>query len=287
MKQWIFDILTGTLGKVIGRHNLVRYGNFLSRAGRLDFPNGLTNNGETLVQRVVLDSDETYTKVIVDCGANVGEWTYQLFKESELKDNNFEMDVYSFEPSAYTYRELVSTIKNIENSRNIRFFPINKALSSSIGEANLAISNPGGGTNSLVHTENIVDLEMEQVPLTTLDSFVKQNNITQISLLKIDAEGHDPDVIKGAEMLIANQNIGVIQFEYNWRWIFGNNFLRDVFMNLSENGYHLGKVTPRGIQFFPRYSVELETFVESNYIACTDEWVDKFPVVDYWKSSNE
>jgi FkbM family methyltransferase len=283
----MFNILTGTLGKVIGRHNLVRYGNFISRAGRLDFPNGLTNNGETLVQRVVLGTKEVTPKVIVDCGANIGEWTYQLCRESELKDNNFEMDIYSFEPSAYTYRKLVSTIKNIGDKENIRFSPVNKALSSRIGEANLAIANPGAGTNSLVYTENIQNQKMESVHLTTLDYFVEQNNISHISLLKIDAEGHDPDVIKGAERLIANQNIGVIQFEYNWRWIFGNNFLRNVFMNLSENGYHLGKVTPKGIQFFPRYSIELETFVESNYIACTDEWVDKFPVVDYWKSNSE
>jgi FkbM family methyltransferase len=283
----MFNILTGTLGKVIGRHNLVRYGNFISRAGRLDFPNGLTNNGETLVQRVVLGAKEVTPKVIVDCGANIGEWTYQLCRESELKDNNFEMDIYSFEPSAYTYRKLVSTIKSIGDKENIRFSPVNKALSSRIGEANLAIANPGAGTNSLVYTENIQNQKMESVHLTTLDYFVEQNNISHISLLKIDAEGHDPDVIKGAERLIANQNIGVIQFEYNWRWIFGNNFLRNVFMNLSENGYHLGKVTPKGIQFFPRYSIELETFVESNYIACTDEWVDKFPVVDYWKSNSE
>ena len=287
MKELIFNILTGTLGKVIGRHNLVRYGNFISRAGRLDFPNSLTNNGETLVQRVVLEVEEVNPKVVVDCGANIGEWTYQLFRESELKDNNFEMDIYSFEPSAYTYKELVSTIKNIDGNKNIRFSPVNKALSSRIGEANLAIANPGGGTNSLVHTENIQNQTMESVHLTTLDYFVEENNISHISLLKIDVEGHDPDVIKGAERLIANQNIGVIQFEYNWRWIFGNNFLRNVFMNLSENGYHIGKVTPKGIQFFPRYSIELETFVESNYIACTEEWVDKFPLVDYWKSNNE
>lgn len=283
----MFNILTGTLGKVIGRHNLVRYGNFMSRAGRLDFPNDLINNGETLVQRVVLGAKEVTPKVVVDCGANTGEWTYQLCRESELKDNNFEMNIYSFEPSAYTYRKLVSTIKNIGEKKYIRFSPVNKALSSRIGEANLAIVNPGGGTNSLVYTENIQNQKMESVQLTTLDYFVEQNNISHISLLKIDAEGHDPDVIKGAERLIANQNIGVIQFEYNWRWIFGNNFLRNVFMNLSENGYHLGKVTPKGIQFFPRYSIELETFVESNYIACTNEWVDKFPVVDYWKSNSE
>ena len=78
MKQWLFNILTGTLGKVIGRHNLVRYGNFLSRAGRLDFPNSLTDNGETLVQRVVLGEREVTPMVVVDCGANMGEWTYQL-----------------------------------------------------------------------------------------------------------------------------------------------------------------------------------------------------------------
>ena len=63
-----------------------------------------------------------------------------------------------------------------------------------------------------------------------------------------------------------------------------NQFLRNVFKELSQQGYHIGKVTPKGIQFFPEYHIDLETFVEGNYIACLSVWVEKFPKADYWKS---
>lgn len=284
MKLWVFNIIAGALGKIIGRNNLVRYGNFLSRAGRLDFPNGLTNNGELLVQSVALGGSLESPIIVVDCGANKGEWSDELCKQAASENDLGNIEIYSFEPSKFTYKKLLMTVKNIDVKENIKIFPINKALSSNSGEGQLSITHPGAGTNSLVQTGTAATDSMENVELLTLDDFTEKNNLSHISLLKIDAEGHDPDVIKGAENLISNQKIGIIQFEYNWRWIFSNQFLRDVFTDLSRHGYHIGKVTPKGIQFFPEYHIDLETFVEGNYIACLSTWVDKFPEVDYWKS---
>lgn len=283
MKQWFFNIIAGVLGKAIGRNNLVRYGNFISRAGRLDFPNGLKNNGELLVQKVALSGSEEIPIIIVDCGANIGEWTDELCKQAATRNDLGNIEIYSFEPSKFTYKELLITVKNIYADDNIKIFPINSALSSHSGEGQLSIIHPGAGTNSLVQTETKDADSKENVKLLTLDNFAEKNNLSYISLLKIDAEGHDPDVIKGAENLISNQKIGIIQFEYNWRWIFSNQFLRNVFADLSKQGYCIGKVTPKGIQFFPEYHIDLETFVEGNYIACLKKWVNKFPKVDYWR----
>lgn len=283
MKQWVFNIIAGTLGKVIGRNNLVRFGNFLSRAGRLDFPNGLENNGELLVQRVALSGSGDNPIIVVDCGANIGEWTVELCKLAVANNGLRNIEIYSFEPSKFTYDKLLITLKNIDVKDNIKIFPINTALSSNCKEGQLSITHPGAGTNSLVQTESKNTNFIENVELLTLDDFAKKNDLSHISLLKIDAEGHDPDVIKGAKNLISNQKIGIIQFEYNWRWIFSNQFLRNVFTDLSSRGYFIGKVTPKGIQFFPEYHIDLETFIEGNYIACLNTWVDKFPKVDYWK----
>jgi hypothetical protein len=44
------------------------------------------------------------------------------------------------------------------------------------------------------HTENLVS---DSVPIITLDSFVKENNIKYVDLMKIDTESTEPDVIKG------------------------------------------------------------------------------------------
>lgn len=283
MKNLLFNFLSGSLGKIIGRNNLVRYGNFLTRAGRLDFPNGLIENGETLVQRSALKVKEKKQFIVIDCGANKGEWTHLLYDEFVSNANHEQsLVIYSFEPSSYTYHKLLTTTKNINKSSNVDTFAINKALSDYEGQAKLNIVHPGAGVNSLVEIKDDLASEKEQVELTTLDIFTKKENISYIDLLKIDAEGHDPVVIKGAHDLISKQNIGIIQFEYNWRWIYGNHFLYDIFKSLTNNNYYIGKVTPSGIQFYKEYNVELENFTEGNYIACLHQYIDKFKKVECW-----
>lgn len=282
MKKILFQLLTGSVGRVIGRRNLVRYGNYLARAGRLDVPNDLAgNNGEALVQSVVLEHTAQNPTVVIDCGANVGDWTQQLSRTFERKRHN-TLSIYCFEPSSFTYQKLLSAVNNIK-IEGIDIVTVNKALSSVTGESSLSIVHHGAGTNSLIPMPNSSSDEKESVSLITLDAFSEELGIQEIALLKIDAEGHDPDVLKGAKGLLAHRRIGVVQFEYNWRWIYGDHLLYKVFMELSEYGYHVGKITPKGIQFYAQYDVELETFVEANYIACTSEWRNKFPIVPWWK----
>ena len=108
MKNLLFNFLSGSLGKIIGRNNLVRYGNFLTRAGRLDFPNGLIENGETLVQRSALKVKEKKQFIESDCGANKDEWTQLLYDEFVSNANHEQsLVIYSFEPSSYTYDKLL------------------------------------------------------------------------------------------------------------------------------------------------------------------------------------
>jgi hypothetical protein len=51
------------------------------------------------------------------------------------------------------------------------------------------------------------------VNLTTIDSFCTQNNIKIVDILKIDAEGGDVDVIKGADETLLTRNVKVLTFE--------------------------------------------------------------------------
>tara|TARA_B100000674_G_C37948012_1_gene965863 strand:- start:635 stop:1498 length:864 start_codon:yes stop_codon:yes gene_type:complete len=285
MKKLLFNILSGSFGKIIGRNNLVRYGNFITRAGRLDFPNGLIENGETLVQRSAISFNEKKRFIVIDCGANKGEWTHLLYDEFVSNTNHEQyLTIYSFEPSSYTYDKLLTNTRNFNNSSNVETFSINKALSNYEGHAKLNIVHPGAGVNSLVETQDNLVSDIEKVELTTLDIFTKKENIEYIDLLKIDAEGHDPVVIKGANELISLQKIGIIQFEYNWRWIYGNHLLYDIFKSLTKYDYCIGKVTPSGIQFYKEYNVELENFTEGNYIACLNKYVNRFKQVECWLS---
>jgi hypothetical protein len=52
---------------------------------------------------------------------------------------------------------------------------------------------------------------------------------------------------------------------------------------LQPLGYKLGKLTPRGVEFYAHWDPDLETFVEANYVACLPEIAAKLPVVSWWK----
>jgi hypothetical protein len=123
----------------------------------------------------------------------------------------------------------------------------------------------------------------EDVATITLDEYADSEALENIALVKIDTEGHDLAVLRGAERLLVEQRISVAQFEYNWRWIGARSFLRDAFTLLDPLGYHLGKLTPRGVEFYRGWDADLETFVEGNYIAATSSAAAQLPVVAWWK----
>jgi hypothetical protein len=124
----------------------------------------------------------------------------------------------------------------------------------------------------------------EEVATITLDSYAEQSGVARFALVKIDAEGHDLAVLRGARDLLADHRIAVAQFEYNHRWVLARFFLRDAFEFLLGLGYRVGKLTPRGVEFYPGWDADLETFVEGNYLACDPKVAAELPAVTWWKS---
>jgi hypothetical protein len=58
--------------------------------------------------------------------------------------------------------------------------------------------------------------------------------------------------------------------------------LKDAFELLLPLGYKLGKITGKGLEFYPDWHFELESFREGNYLACLPEWSSRFPQVKWW-----
>jgi hypothetical protein len=139
------------------------------------------------------------------------------------------------------------------------------------------------GINSL-HPRAEGSAKQETVNLNTADQYCQEMGIQHVHLMKIDAEGHDFAVLEGARTMLEKRAIGVVQFEYNALWIESRHYLKDAFAMLQPLGYSLGKVTPGGIEFYPAYHFELESFCEGNYLACREEWVPRFPQVKWWKT---
>lgn len=143
---------------------------------------------------------------VIDVGANIG--IYSLLAG---KNVGSEGKVYSFEPSDWAYSRLIENLK-LNNLRNVE--AIKKVVSDRNGTAAFFICDDDA-YNSLSFKPMRKVLRSENVSLITLDDFCEQKQIINIDVLKIDTEGADYLVLKGAQKLLRSNNPPVIFCEYN------------------------------------------------------------------------
>jgi FkbM family methyltransferase len=264
------------LTAMIGRRNFYRLSGFLVREARCDAVNDFAKNGEPCVQQTVLHTARHSPIVVFDVGANVGEWTKCIVGQAQQESRSVQ--VHAFEPCKETFEILTNRLREADAS-NVTV--VNKGCSSSSGTAVMTVYGSGVEINTICEPigDNPPEMAKEEIQLATVDDYCCSNSIGYIDLLKIDAEGHDCEVIAGAAGMLSSNAIDVMQFEYNWRWIGARHYLRDVFNLLKPFGYAIGKLTSRGIEFYPEWKWEMETFWEGNYIACLPELVQCFPQI--------
>ena len=269
--------------RFIGRNHMVRVARFVLWRARLDVPNDFETNGESRLQRWVLDLVPPGNPIhVLDVGANVGLWSDAMVSASQCVGRENDLNIHAFEPSAWTFECLSLTLQG----RGVLLHRL--ALGDVTGTSLLHIIAPGAGTNSLhAPPSATAGWPTEEISTTTLDAFADQAGLEHVALVKIDTEGHDLAVLRGAQELLAERRISVVQFEYNHRWIYGRYYLRDAFQLLGPLNYRIGKLTPFGIEFYPHWDIELETFVEGNYVACCDAVADRLPSVVWWKRVTE
>ncbi len=268
-------------GAFVGRGRLARATRFLTNAVRLDAPNRIGGNGELMVIERVLQGDRGARPfVVIDCGANVGEYSLAVQKTADPLPSG-ALDLHSFEPSACTFGRLKANLESAAARHQAHLHQL--ALSDEQNDhASFHISTVGGGANSLVRPDVAAAADSEAVRVSTLDLFCAQQRIESVDLLKIDTEGNDYNVLLGGRQMFAAGRVRVVQFEYNYRWVYARRFLRDAFALLGEWSYEIGKVTPDGIEFYREWHPELEKFVEGNYVACRHETKAIFPHITWW-----
>ena len=145
--------------------------------------------------------------LVFDVGANVGDYTAAVLDAFSDPTSR----VICFEPQ----RELQEALKvRFGASEMVRVVGV--ALSDSSGEATLWGPEIDSGMASL-HERDLrhVRLEMsaqETVVTATLDEYCSEHAVDHVNLLKIDTEGHELTVLRGARRMLEGR-IGYIQFE--------------------------------------------------------------------------
>jgi len=198
--------------------------------------------------------------ILFDVGANIGNYTLLLREVFGINSI-----VYSFEPAKDTFHELESNLIGFGNVRLCNF---------GLGEeqARLTLySNPASsGLSSLYHRKldhhNIQMNKEEEVEIRTVDDFCNGNIIYHIHLLKLDVEGHEIKVLKGASNMINSGKIDFIQFEFGGTDIDSRVFFRD-FYYLLKDRYDLYRIVKDGLYKIEGYTEIFENFMSAMYMA--------------------
>ena len=91
---------------------------------------------------------------------------------------------------------------------------------------------------------------VEEVPAMTLDRYCEQHGIEQIDLLKVDVEGAEYQVLRGARRLMQARQVRCITFEFGQTTFDMGNRPADLESLFSEMGYKVRNIV-RGNPVFP------------------------------------
>lgn len=142
--------------------------------------------------------------VILDVGANVGQSASGYVSKYPYSS------IYCFEPIAESFNQLRH---NLKGNGQVHCFQL--ALGACVGRGTM-ISEGVSTMNCLLDDgEPIshIDKKTESVNVSTLDAFCKTHNISHVSYLKIDTEGGDLDVLKGASDILDVKGVDFIEVE--------------------------------------------------------------------------
>lgn len=214
---------------------LERFGYYLHEAKTM--PVG-TDYGTDLVHKIGLRP-----KVIFDVGANIGQ-TVDFYRNVYPNSS-----IYSFEPIPKTFEQLQ---KHCSGKKDVACFNI--AFGEAKNSMNIkVVKDPTSVLNSL---SNDFQDSLEQKPdsydtvtihVETLDDFVAANKIDRIDLLKIDTEGYEVSVLKGAEKLLESGKVSAIICEAGFmRSNTRNTYFGNINDILEKHGYALFGVYEMG-----------------------------------------
>jgi FkbM family methyltransferase len=173
---------------------------------RTDEKNGQTILERGLDQLIVVEACLRLMEpgsVGVDVGANYGQMTVALAHAAKSTGT-----VYAFEPHPGLFKYLR---KNTEEKSAVR--PVRKALSEHAGKSYLHVPKQWqtlAGSSSL-NSGFVEGTEKVEVVVSTLDKEI--GNSEEVSVMKVDVEGHEREVMKGGIKMFSERRVKHVVFE--------------------------------------------------------------------------
>jgi FkbM family methyltransferase len=235
---------------------LAQYGQGIGAAGR---PGARAD--KSVLRRVKRAGEKPL--VIFDVGANRGDYVQLAL----VQFANQPLMIHAFEPSAAAFAELSRRWA----ARN-EVVLSNTALGSEAGERTLYCDVAGSELGSLyqrlIEHHDLHLTSRELVRVETLDGYCAAHGIERIHLLKLDVEGHELEVLRGAGRMLEQKRIAMVSFEFGGCNVDARTFVRDFFQLFTAYKMQMARVTALGA-FRPisKYGEALEQFRTTCFVA--------------------
>jgi FkbM family methyltransferase len=199
--------------------------------------------------------------VFIDIGANVGYLSLFMARQQTRV-------IYSFEASSITYSALLDNIK-LNKSNNINTF--NLYLGENDGHTSFYYDMDNPAASSAVKLIDLNEHSSEIVSIRRLDSIV--NDLNRVDLIKIDVEGSELFVIRGAFKTIAKHRPFIV-CEMLRKWSTKYNYHpNDIINSLIDLHYVVYEIVNDSLRSLDKVN---ENTIGTNFVFVPHEKIDVF-----------
>ena len=211
-----------------------------------------------ILEQLLPDMRGSHSPVVIDIGANIGMYSYYL---SRFVAENSGTCI-GFEPRTDIWTRLKKNVKS-DNFVAEKF-----ALSNRIGFGDLFLSS-SHGLSSLIANPEFNGFGSERVSLTTLDSYMDSRNVGSVVFIKIDVEGHELEVLEGADETIRKYKPVILCESENKHLAVQRKSTEQVISHMSGLYYNAFVISKEHLQLFPVEKItipsEKTSYLEYHY----------------------
>jgi FkbM family methyltransferase len=220
--------------------------------GDLYYGIGFERSELELVKQIAKAGD-----IFFDVGANIGIYTLITSKLVGMKGQ-----VHAFEPLSEVNGLLRENV-GINQCANVTINPV--AVGEINGEVPIYV-NVQNALSSLGNTRRGRILKLQNVPIVTLDGYAETAGISKIDFLKIDVEGFEGHVLRGAEKLLENSQDLVVMSELAQKNFAPLGFsVKEVLDWMFARGFVGWMIEDNALNLHP-VSVDMRVFSFQNFI---------------------
>ena len=186
--------------------------------------------------------------IFIDIGASLGQYTKVAAKFMK------KGIIYAFEPDPWRYEELIKNSRKWSRGYGIPINVSNKAIGREPNTTKFYITYSGwsGGLKKNPNLETHMKYYAIDTEVDTLDNLFHDINN---ALIKIDTEGNELDIIRGATTIIENKASSFL-IEIHWSILSPYNIDgNEIFKIFQKHGYNVEKLDHSHYYFYPENEV--------------------------------